>query len=47
MTISLAVICTSQTLIDHYGRLSEIAAELKKLAKKSSTSTYVIDRRKK
>ena len=47
MTISLAVISTAQTHIEHYGRLSEIAAELKKLAKKADHSTYVVDRRKK
>jgi diguanylate cyclase (GGDEF)-like protein len=46
MTISLAVISTRQTNIGHYGQLSQIAAELKKLAKKSNKSTYVVDRRK-
>lgn len=46
ITISLAVISTAQTKIVHYGQLSEISAELKKVAKKSNHSTYVIDRRK-
>ncbi len=47
MTISLAVISTAQTRIEHYGRLSEIAAELKKAAKKADHSAFVVDRRKK
>jgi diguanylate cyclase (GGDEF)-like protein len=46
MTISLAVINTAHTKIMHYGQLSEIAAELKKLAKKFNHSAYVVDRRK-
>lgn len=46
MTISLAVISTAQTKIVHYGQLSQIAAELKKLAKRSNNSAYVVDRRK-
>lgn len=47
MTIQLAVISNEQTKISHYGELSEIASELKKIAKQSDHSIYVIDRRKK
>jgi len=32
---------------NHYGTVSEMAAELKKLAKKSNESRYVLDQRKK
>ena len=46
MTISLAAISTDRTKIIHFGRLSEIAAELKKLAKQQSHSAFVVDRRK-
>ena len=46
MTISIAVINTAHTKIVHYGQLSEIAAELKKLAKQQSGSAYVVDRRR-
>jgi diguanylate cyclase (GGDEF)-like protein len=46
MTIQLAIICTDRTKIVHYGELSEIASELKKVAKKCDHSTYVVDRRK-
>lgn len=46
MTISIAVISTAHTNITHYGQLSQIAAELKKVAKKSNKSTYAVDRRK-
>ncbi|MCB4792318.1 MAG: response regulator [Elusimicrobia bacterium] len=46
MTIQLAIISNEQTRIAHYGELSEIASELKKIAKQSERSTYVLDRRK-
>lgn len=46
MTIQLAVISTDHTKITHYGELSEIASELKKIAKQSDHSTYVVNRRK-
>jgi diguanylate cyclase (GGDEF)-like protein len=46
MTISLAVISTSITKIAHYGQLSAIAAELKKVAKRSDRSTFVVDKRR-
>jgi diguanylate cyclase (GGDEF)-like protein len=45
MTISIAVINTAQTTIVHFGQLSEIAAELKQLAKQQNSSTFVVDRR--
>jgi diguanylate cyclase (GGDEF)-like protein len=46
MSISIAVINTAHTDIVHYGQLSEIAAELKKLAKQRNGSAFVVDRRK-
>jgi diguanylate cyclase (GGDEF)-like protein len=45
MTISIAIINTCCTKIVHYGQLSEIAAELKKLAKQQGKSAFVVDRR--
>jgi len=44
--ISIAVVPVGNLKIQHAGKVAEIAAELKKLAKKSPTSCYVIDRRK-
>jgi len=46
MTISLAVISTAHTKVTHYGQLSGIAADLKKIAKQNEKSSYVVDRRK-
>jgi diguanylate cyclase (GGDEF)-like protein len=46
MAISLAVVNTAKTKIQHFAQLSEIAAELKKIAKQNAGSTIVIDRRK-
>ena len=46
MTISIAAINTAHTTIIHFGQLSEIAAELKKLAKQQKGSAFVVDRRK-
>ncbi|MHB9156009.1 MAG: GGDEF domain-containing protein, partial [Endomicrobiales bacterium] len=46
MTVSLAVISTAQTRVTHYGQLSTVAAELKKVAKQRNHSAYVMDRRK-
>jgi diguanylate cyclase (GGDEF)-like protein len=46
MTISLAIISTATTRVAHYGQLAAIAAELKKLAKKSDRSVYVVDKRR-
>jgi DNA-binding response OmpR family regulator len=47
MTVQLAIISTDHTDVNHYGELSEIASELKKIAKQSERSTFVINRRKK
>ncbi|HUJ19123.1 MAG TPA: diguanylate cyclase [Nitrospirota bacterium] len=44
--ISIAVVPTNNSAIQHAGKIAEVAAELKKLAKKSQESCYVIDRRK-
>jgi GGDEF domain-containing protein len=44
--ISISVVPTNDSQILHAGKVAEIAAELKKVAKKSEGSTYVIDRRK-
>jgi diguanylate cyclase (GGDEF)-like protein len=46
MTVSLAVISTTITKVVHYGQLSKIAAELKKVAKRSPHSTFVVEKRK-
>jgi diguanylate cyclase (GGDEF)-like protein len=46
MTVSLAIVSTVYTNIIHYGQVSQIAAELKKVAKKSGKSVYVINRRR-
>ena len=46
MTIAIAVISTLHTAATHYGQLSGIAAELKKIAKQNIKSSYVVDRRK-
>lgn len=43
--ISLAVVPTDNAKIQHFGMVAEIAADLKKVAKKSSGSCYVVDRR--
>ncbi|TAJ97500.1 MAG: diguanylate cyclase [Candidatus Manganitrophaceae bacterium] len=44
--IAIAVVPTSNPKIRHYGMISAVAAELKKYAKQSTVSRYVIDRRK-
>ncbi len=46
MTVSLSVISTAITKIVHYGQLSKIAAELKKVAKRSPHSAFVVEKRK-
>jgi diguanylate cyclase (GGDEF)-like protein len=46
MTVSIAAISTAQTKIMHYGQLSGIAADLKKIAKQNDKSSCVMDRRK-
>jgi diguanylate cyclase (GGDEF)-like protein len=45
--IAIAVVPTNSPEMNHYGKVVEIAAELKKLAKKSNESQYVINRRRK
>lgn len=45
LAIAIAVVPTLSPIYNHYGKIAEVAAELKKLAKKSSESCYVIDRR--
>lgn len=44
--IAIAIIPTDAKHISHKGKVAEVASELKKLAKKSSHSCYVVDRRK-
>jgi GGDEF domain-containing protein len=44
--IAIAVVPTAGDHIKHPGMVSEIASDLKKLAKQSSESAYVIDRRR-
>ncbi len=46
LSIAIAVVPTEAPKLKHYGQAAEIAAELKKLAKKSNESCYVVDRRK-
>ncbi len=46
LSISIAVVPTDSPCIQHYGKLTEVAAELKKLAKRSSGSSYVVDKRR-
>jgi diguanylate cyclase (GGDEF)-like protein len=43
--ISIAVVPTNKPHVQHAGKVAEVAAELKKLAKKSGESCFVIDRR--
>ncbi len=47
LSIAIAIVPTETPKLKHYGQVAEIAAELKGLAKKSSESCYVVDRRKK
>lgn len=44
--ISIAAVPTDSPRIQHCGKVAEVAAELKKQAKRSPESCYVIDRRK-
>lgn len=46
MGIAIAVVPTDAPEVHHAGKVAEIAAELKKLAKKSPESCYIIERRK-
>jgi diguanylate cyclase (GGDEF)-like protein len=47
LSISLAIVPTNTPLMQHPGKVAAVAAELKKLAKKSVGSAYVVDRRTK
>jgi GGDEF domain-containing protein len=44
--IAIAVVPADNPMIEHAAKIVEVATELKKLAKKSETSCYVIDRRR-
>jgi diguanylate cyclase (GGDEF)-like protein len=46
LSIAIAVVPTDTPKLNHYGKVAEMAAELKKLAKKSNKSCYVVDQRK-
>lgn len=46
MGIAIAVVPTDSPSMNHPGRVTQVAAELKKQAKKSGESCYVVDRRK-
>ncbi|OGS18056.1 MAG: hypothetical protein A2219_00785 [Elusimicrobia bacterium RIFOXYA2_FULL_50_26] len=46
ISVSIAVVSTAHTRITHYAQISEIAATLKKVAKKYNHSAYVVERRK-
>ena len=44
--LAIGVVPMDNPMIQHAGKVAEVAADLKKMAKKSSTSTFVIDRRR-
>jgi len=44
--IAISVVPTDSPKLQHYGKVAEVAAELKKIAKKSLESCYIIDRRR-
>jgi diguanylate cyclase (GGDEF)-like protein len=44
--VSIAVVPTNSPRMNHFGKVAEVAAELKKHAKRSGDSCYVIDQRK-
>lgn len=46
MSVSIAVVFNIDGELTHYGQASEIAMNLKKIAKKNPGSNYVLDRRK-
>lgn len=46
LSISIAVVMTGLPHIQHYGKVAEVAAELKKLAKRHAGSCYLIDKRR-
>lgn len=45
LAVSIAIVPMDSTAITHAARVAEVAAELKKLAKKNSGSSYVTERR--
>lgn len=45
LSIAIAIVPTDTPKIDHFGRVAEMAAELKNLAKKSGKNCFVVDRR--
>ncbi|GLI37089.1 diguanylate cyclase [Geobacter hydrogenophilus] len=46
MGVAISIVPMDSPKIGHYAKVAEVAAELKKLAKKSHKSCYVMDRRK-
>lgn len=46
LSIAISVVPTEAPKLNHYGKVAEVAAELKKFAKKSSESCFVVDKRK-
>jgi GGDEF domain-containing protein len=46
LSVSIAVVPLNTPHIQHYAKVAEVAAELKKLAKDSKGSRYVMDHRK-
>jgi diguanylate cyclase (GGDEF)-like protein len=46
LSIAIAVVPTDAPKLKHYGKVAEVAAELKKCAKKTIESCYVVDKRK-
>jgi len=46
LSISIAVVLLDSPSIQHYAKVAEVAAELKKMAKDSNGSRYVIDQRR-
>jgi diguanylate cyclase (GGDEF)-like protein len=46
LSIAIAVVPTDAPKLQHYGKVAEMAAELKKLAKKSNESCFVVDQRR-
>jgi hypothetical protein len=44
--IAIAVVPMNTPKMTHFAKVAEVAAEMKKLAKKSNESCYVVDRRR-
>ncbi|MFA5073026.1 MAG: diguanylate cyclase [Nitrospirota bacterium] len=47
LALAIAIVPTNTPVMQHPGKVAEVAAELKKLAKKSARSSYVLERRRK